>query len=300
MVELSVIIVSYNTINLLRDCLQSIKKAIKPQQGWEIIVVDNASRDGSAQMVKTEFPDTTLIRNKSNLGFAAANNIGVKKSLGNYVLFLNSDTKVDRDSLVKPLKFLKKHPDVGAITVKLLLPNGNIDPDNHRGFPTPWTSASHFLGLNRLFPRSRFFNNYFQSYKNFESIHQIDVAAGSYLMMPRKLFERVGGWDEKYFFYGEDIDLCYQIHQAGKKILYYPKVKVIHYKGASSGLRKESAKITHQPKSVRVRAARESIRAMKIFYRKFYRNRYPTMLTWFILTGIELKGWFRILKQQLT
>ncbi len=182
--------------------------------------------------------------------------------------------------------------------MRLELPNGQIDPDNHRGFPTPWTSATHFLGLDRLLPNSRLFNNYYQSYKNFESIHSIDVAAGSYLMMSRKLFDKVGGWSEDYFFYGEDIDLCYQIHQADKKIIHYPKTTVVHYKGASSGLRKEGAKVNLPPREVRVKAAKESIRAMKIFYRKFYRQQYPTLITAMILSAISVMGWLRVMKHR--
>lgn len=298
MSELSVIIVSYNTAGLLRDCLNSLRRALKPAGGLEVIVVDNASKDESVLMVKKEFPDAVLVANKKNLGFAVANNRGVKKSLGKYLLFLNSDTKVSSTSLVKPLKYLKKHPEVGAITAKLILANGDIDPDNHRGFPTPMTSATHFLGLDQLFPKSRFFNNYFQSYKNFDGIHQIDVAAGSYLMMSRKLFESIGGWDEQYFFYGEDIDLCYRIRQRGKKIIYYPKTTVIHYKGASSGVRKEGAKVSKAPREVRVRIARESVRAMKIFYKKFYASQYPKIVTALVLSAIEFKGWLRVLKHK--
>jgi GT2 family glycosyltransferase len=298
MSELSVIIISYNTIGLLQDCLQSVTRATKPKDGLEIIVVDNASSDGSAAMVKREFPEVKLVRNQKNTGFAAANNKGVARSSGKYLLFLNSDTVVERSSFVKPLKYLKKHPEVGAITVRLELPSGQLDPDNHRGFPTPWTSASHFLKLDRVFPYSRFFNNYYQSYKNFDAIHAIDLAAGSYLMMSRKLFDRIGGWSEDYFFYGEDIDLCYQIRQTGKKIVYYPKTTVIHYKGASSGLRKEGSKANLPPRAVRVRAAQESVRAMKIFYHKFYQDQYPGVITGLILAAISVIGWIRVIKHK--
>lgn len=299
MAELSVIIVSYNTRELLRDCLISLKKAISPAKGLEIIVIDNASRDGSPALVKEEFLDVRLIESRLNLGFAAANNQAFTQATGRYVLFLNSDTKVSKSSLVKPLKFIKKHPQAGAITVKLVLPDGSLDKDNHRGFPTPWTAFTHFSGLSSLFPKSPTFNNYYQSYKNLEKIHKIDVAAGSFLMMPSRLFRKLGGWDETYFFYGEDIDLCFRIRQAGYHIIYYPKVEVIHYKGASSGLRKESQKIAKPPKATRLRVARASTQAMEIFYRKFYQQQYPSLVTGLVLLGIRLKGWFRIIKHQL-
>jgi GT2 family glycosyltransferase len=120
------------------------------------------------------------------------------------------------------------------------------------------------------------------------------------MMMPRDLIDALGGWDETYFFYGEDIDLCYRIHEAGYEIIYYPHVEVLHYKGASSGLRKESADIAQPPKETRVKVARESVRAMKIFYRKFYSEKYPRPLTGLVLAGIQVRGWLRIAKHQLT
>ncbi len=299
MPDLSVIIVNYNTKQLLFDCLKSLHKAIKPAKGLEIIVVDNASHDGSVSMVHQSFPSVLTIKNRRNYGFAKANNLGVKKSSGKYLLFLNSDTLVDPHSLVKPLKYLKTHPQAGALTVKLILGNGKIDPDNHRGFPTPWTAFTHFTFLNRLFPQSHLFNNYYQSYKDFSKIHRLDVAAGSYLLLSRKLFTQLGGWDESYFFYGEDIDLCYRIHQAGYHIIYYPKVKVIHLKGASSGLRQETAHLAKPPKANRLKVAKESVKAMKIFYKKFYAQKYPKFLTSFILLGITLRGQLRIIKHHL-
>lgn len=298
--KLSVIIVSYNTRDLLEDCIQSLQKADHPEGGLEIIVVDNNSPDDSVQMVKEQFPQVRLIANKDNTGFATANNQGVEISTGEYVLFLNSDTVVNKDSLTKPVKYMEENPQVGALTVKLKLASGDLDPDNHRGFPTPWTSITHFTYLDRLFPQSKFFNQYYQSYKDFDKTHSIQVAAGSYLLMPKDLFQEVGGWGEEYFFYGEDIDLCYQVHQAGKDIVYYPHTVVMHYKGASSGLRKESKKIARPPKATRVKVAKSSVKAMKIFYRKFYNDKYPKFVTNFVLGGISLLGFFRVLKHKLT
>lgn len=215
--SLSVIIVSYNTKQLLSDCLKSVYKSQSPKDGLEVIVVDNNSPDDSVQMVQTDFPQVKLIANQDNKGFAAANNQAAAIAQGKYLLFLNSDTKLTPHALVKPLKYLRTHQDVGAITIKLLLPTGQIDLDNHRGFPTPWTALTKILRLNTLFPNSRLFNNYYQSYKGYDRIHSIDVAAGSYIMLSKKLFDKIGGWDESYFFYGEDIDLCYRIRQNWQK-----------------------------------------------------------------------------------
>jgi hypothetical protein len=300
MLDLSVVIVSYNTRQLLDACLHSLEHAARPRGDMEIIVVDNASTDGSREMIAEKYPHARLIANDTNRGFSAANNQGAAVSEGRYLLFLNSDTQVSREALAAPLDYLEAHPQVGAVTVKLKLPDGRLDPDNHRGFPTPWTAFCHFSGLDRLAPGSRLLNNYYQSYQDFDAIHRIDVSAGSYLMMPAALYRSLGGWDETYFFYGEDIDLCYRIGQAGYILVYYPCVEVVHYKGASSGLRKESAAIARPSKDTRIRVARESIRAMQIFYGKFYRQKYPRLVTGLVMTGIQLFGWFRILRHRLT
>lgn len=298
--ELAVVIVNYNTEQLLDDCLGSIYKADKPRGGLQVVVVDNGSVDGSTKMVEKKYPQVILVKSKDNLGFAKANNVGVDKIDAKYVLFLNSDTVVKRYSLVKPLKYIKNHPKVGAITIKLFLKDGSIDYDNHRGLPTPWVAFCKLFGLSALFPQSTFFNGYHLGFKNINRIHSIPVAAGSFMIMPTKLFIDIGKWDDTYFFYGEDIDLCYRITQAGYRIIYYPKVNTLHLRGASSGLRKESRSIAVSSKENRIKVARSSTKAWEIFYKKFYTNKYPKIITWIVLGGIKIKGWFRVLKHQLT
>lgn len=301
MTDLSIIIISYNTRQLLDDCLETVFAATVPPGGLDVWVVDNASRDGSPDMVMAKYPQVHLIRNQTNVGFATANNQAGKLAQGKAILFLNSDTRISPDALVKPLDYLNTHPQVGGLTVRLVLPTGQLDPDNHRGFPTPWASLCHFTGLNRLFPLSPRFNQYFQSYLDFTQTHRVDVTAGSYLLMPMALYRELGGWDEQYFFYGEDIDLCYRINAAAYEIVYFPLVEVIHYKGASSGFKKESAGLVPRPpRETRVKVARESARAMKIFYGKFYRQKYNPLVTSFVLLAIQVQGWLRILKHRLT
>ncbi len=299
MLDLSIIIVSYNTCQLLDDCLQSVFEAAEPAGGMDVIVVDNASMDGSQEMVRVKYPQVKLLAWQENRGFSAANNGGTAVSNTHYTLFLNSDTRIDSQALLRPLAYLQANPDVGAITAKLIYPTGERDPDNHRGFPTPWNAFCHFSGLSRLIPNSPRFNGYFRSYENFDQTHDVPVIAGSFMMMPRRLFDELQGWDESYFFYGEDIDFCYRINQAGYRIVYYPHVEVLHYKGASSGLRKESAAIARPPKETRIKVARESVRAMQLFYQKFYSDQYPRFVTSFILAGIQLRGWLRVLKHRL-
>ncbi len=225
--DLSVIVVSYNTCRLLDECLHSLFSVDAPSEGFEVIVVDNASSDGSVAMVAAKYPQVVLIASDENLGFSAANNRGSAVATGEYLLFLNSDTVVGVDALTKPLDFMRKNPQVGALTVRLVYPNGERDPDNHRGFPTPDNAFFHFTGLSRLFPNSPRLNGYFRNYEDFSKVHSVPVIAGSYMMMPRLLDSRLGGWDETYFFYGEDIDYCYRIHEAGYEIIYYPLVEVL-------------------------------------------------------------------------
>lgn len=301
--DLAVVIVNYNTKQLLEDCLNSVFKADQPKGGMQVIVVDNDSKDDSKQMLRQlakKHTNLTLILNTKNYGFAKANNQGVQASDAQNILFLNSDTIVRRYALVKPLKYLKTHPRVGAVTIKLYLADGSIDYDNHRGFPTPWVAITKFSGLSRLFPKSTFFNGYHLGFKKLDKIHPIPVAAGSYLMMPSKLFNKIGQWDETYFFYGEDIDLCFRINEAGYKIIYYPKVSTIHLRGASSGLRKENAGVASSGKANRVKVAKASTDAWKIFYKKFYKNKYPFFVTATVIAGMSLVGSLRLIKHKLT
>ena len=298
--ELAIVIVNYNTEQLLDNCLRSVYKADKPRGGLQVVVVDNGSADGSVKMVEKKYPQVDLVVSRKNLGFAKGNNVGVEKVDAKFILFLNSDTVVRQYALVKPLKYIKNHPKVGAITVKLFLKDGSIDFDNHRGLPTPWVAFCKLFGLSSLFPHSIFFNGYHLGFRNIDRIHSIPVAAGSFMIMPTRLFKDIGEWDETYFFYGEDIDLCYRITQAGYRIIYYPKVSTLHLRGATSGLRKESRSIAVSSKANRIKVATASTKAWEIFYKKFYTNKYPKIITWIVLSGIRLKGWFRVLKHKLT
>lgn len=295
--DLSVIVLSYNTQSLLQQCLESV---FREGGEIEVIVVDNASTDDSPQMVRKEFPEAILICNEKNLGFAAGNNVGITKAKGKYLLFLNSDTKVLPGAFKKTVEFMGKNPKIGAFSPKVLLASGGIDPDCHRGFPTPWASITYFLGLETLFHKSKIFGQYHKFYLGLDKDHEIDAGVGAYMVVRREVIAKVGVWDENYFFYGEDLDFFYRIKQAGFKVMYLAEPLVVHYKGASSGLRRESKDFAKNSKENRLRVARASVKAMEIFYQKFYKNTYPSWLTSLVLLGIKTKGFFRILKHQLT
>jgi len=294
-VDLSIIILNFNTSSLLADCLNSIAVTEKNGIALETIVVDNASTDNSVQVIKDNFPWVKLVASKKNLGFAAGNNLALKKAKGEFFLFLNSDTLLPKKIFPEIINYISQHPKVGALTVKLVLRNGQMDSDCHRGFPTPLASLTYFLGLESIWPKSRIFGRYHQFYKPLEEVHEIESACGAFFLVREKVLREVGGWDEQYFFYGEDIDFAYRIRRVGWEIIFYPSIEVIHYKGASSGLREETADITKADKITRLKAARASIEAMKIFYNKFYRHKYPWFVTTFVIWGIQIKGFLRFL-----
>lgn len=299
-IDLSVIILSYNTKELLKQCLESIIHNTKYEIQIEIIVVDNGSNDGSQEMVKKEFSKVILIENKENLGYAKGNNVGLKYARGNYILFLNSDTEVFEGALEKALEFMQQNKEVGALSPKTLLASGKMDPDCHRGFPTPWASITYFFGLEKLFPKSNFFGQYHKFYLDLDKNHEIDAGAGAFMIIPREIIDKVGIWDESYFFYGEDLDFFYRIKKAGYKVMFYAPPLLKHYKGASSGLRSESRLIAKNSKENRIRVAKASVNAMEIFYKKFYQTQYPFWLTFIVLLAIKIKGQFRIAKHLLS
>src|SRR3989344_2651866 len=205
MIDLSIIIVSYNTSDFLKECLESIKKNTEGVN-YEIIVVDNASSDNSLQVLRAKFPDVLVIKKQENIGFSKANNLGIEKSKGRNVLFLNTDTVVYKDSLLGMVKFMDEHKEAGAATCKLVMPDGRLDDASHRGFPNPWNSLSYFFGLSKLFPKSRLFSGYSLGFMDFSNIHEIDACAGAFMMVRQQAGEKIGWWDEDYFFYGEDLE----------------------------------------------------------------------------------------------
>jgi GT2 family glycosyltransferase len=286
-IDLSIIILNYNTRELLRQCLRSVAGAKRGGYKIETIVVDNASQDTSVQMVEKEFPEVNLLKSTRNLGFAKGNNLAIPQAQGRYVLFLNPDTLVTGKSLIVMLDFMEQHPRAAIATCRVELPNGELDEGCHRGFPTPWNAFCHFSGLERLFFRSRLFSGYLLGSRFNHRVHQIDACVGAFFLVRREWGEKAGWWDEDYFWYGEDLDFCYRVKQTGGKIFYVPKTKIIHYKGASSGMRKHRnlAPVTRE---TRRRAIRASTEAMRIFYRKHYQKRYSRLVLRLVLTGISL------------
>jgi len=233
MKQLSVIIVSYNVKYFLRQCLQSVMRALEGIDG-EVWVVDNASIDGSVEMVREEFPSVHLIANEVNLGFARANNQAIRQAQGRYILLLNPDTIVQEDTFHKVLQFLEEHPEAGAVGVKIIDGKGRFSVDSRRKFPSVWDIFCKLSGLYRLFPKSRLFGGYHLTYLPEDQITEVPVLSGAFLCIPRVVLDCVGLLDERFFMYAEDIDLCYRILQAGYKNYYLPTTQIIHFKGEST------------------------------------------------------------------
>jgi hypothetical protein len=271
-VDLSVIIVSYNNKKLLKQTIDSIYDT-RQNINFEIIVVDNKSTDGSVELIKQNYNQVKLIENKNNLGFSKANNIGIKQSKGRYILLLNSDTIVTDNCFEKCIKYMKQHPDIGALGCKVVLPDGKLDPACKRSFPTPEVSFYRMTGLSKLFPKSKRFGKYNLTYLDEDEIHEVDCLVGAFMMVKRETIEQVGLLDEDFFMYGEDIDWCYRIKNAGWKIVYYPEAQIIHYKGGSSD--KKNPKLIY-----------EFYRSMYLFYNKHYKDKYSFLTTLLVYSGI--------------
>lgn len=290
-VKLSIIILNYNTRDLLRDCLNSLLDLdlVIPAKGEvrqrrhnsEVIVVDNGSSDGSVAMVKDEFPSVRLFENHNNFGFAEGNNRGIKEARGDYILLLNSDTIVEKETLPVMVNFMEENPQVGVVTCRVEMADGSLDPACHRGFPTPWASLTYFSGLEKLFPKSKLFAQYHQTFKNLKSIHEIDSPTGAFYLVRRKVVDEVGMLDEDFFMYGEDLDWSYRIKKAGWKIMYVPDVKITHFK-------KQSGRVNVSLEE-RKKATDHFYQTMKLFYRKHYQDKHPLFVNWLMIRGINLK-----------
>jgi len=304
-VKLSIIILNYNSGHYLADCLQSISRS-KLKDNIEIIVADNASTDDSLLKIKKlknylkiRNLKLKIVLNSQNLGFAAGNNRGLAHSHSKspYVLFLNPDTLVSKNTLQKTINFLDKNPQASALTCKIILKKtGQIQPECHRGFPTPWRSLCYFSGLTRLFPHSKVFAGYFLGHLDKNKTHPIEACVGAFLAVRRNVGQTIGWWNEKYFFYGEDLDFCWQLHQKNYQLFYYPHTSIVHFQGISSGIKKTSQNLSGATRSTKTKVAQASTEAMRIFYQNNLLPNYPRFTQKLVLAGINLLEKIRVFK----
>ena len=280
--QLSVIIVNYNVKYFLEQCLCSVIKAIQ-NIGAEIFVVDNNSSDGSKEFFKDRFSEVKFIWNNDNLGFSKANNIALKHATGKYILFLNPDTLLPEDCIEKCIDFFESHPEAGALGIKMLDGSGTFLKESKRSFPSPVTSFYKLSGLARLFPHSKVFGKYHLGHLDENKNHEVDVLAGAFMMVPKKIIDSVGSFDEDFFMYGEDIDLSYRIQEKGYKNIYFSESSIVHFKGEST-------------RKGRLNYVRLFYKAMSIFARKHYGNR-AAFFTLLIQLGIFVRAFLSAIKR---
>ncbi len=231
--DISVIIVNYNVKDYLLQCLRSLNASVGSIT-TEVIVVDNDSHDGSVDELQPLFPSVRWIALDENIGFGRANNVGLEHASGRYVLYLNPDTIIGADTLSVMCRFLDEHPKTGIAGCKVLNPDGSFQVACRRGLPTPWVSFCKLFGLQRLFPSSKLFAGYNLTYLPVDDTYAVDALIGAFMVGRTELMRSLGGFDPAFFMYGEDIDLCYRVQQAGFDVTYVHTTSIVHYKGEST------------------------------------------------------------------
>ena len=231
--QLSVVILNYNVRYFLELCVLSVQSALENIDG-EIVVVDNNSSDDSCAMMQKRFPEIKLIRNKDNLGFPKGNNIGVAQAKGKYICILNPDTVVAEDTFTKVLAFAESQKKLGIVGVKLVDGGGNFLPESKRGIPTPFVAFTKMMGLYKIRPKFELFGKYYAQHLSDDKSGKVDILVGAFMLMERRLYQDLGGFDENCFMYSDDIDLSYRVLKEGKSNYYFHETTVIHYKGEST------------------------------------------------------------------
>ena len=274
--ELSIVIVNYNVKEFLTQCLDSIFKS-QTQYNYEVIVVDNSSRDSGRDEICSTFKDITWIDNSENVGFGRANNQGFSHAKGVYTLILNPDTVLQEDTLEKCISYLLAHPEVGGLGIKGLDGSGQFLPESKRALPTPLVALWKITGLSAIFPKSSVFARYHLGHLSPEENHEVDILVGCFMMVPTQLLLSVGGFDPQYFMYGEDIDLSYELQKTGHKNIYFSDSQIIHYKGEST-------------KRGSLNYVRMFYKAMVLFAKKQFTGSSAAAYSLLIYSGIYLRA----------
>lgn len=285
--DISICIVTYQVKDLLRTCLRSIyentnRDSLQPCT-FEIVITDNASTDGTVEMLRLEFPDVQIILNEKNLGYTAPMNQALRRGQGRYLLQLNPDTVVLPGALDRLVHYLDNHPEAGICGPKVLNPDGSLQKPCRRGDSRPWAVISYFSGLARLFPKSRLFGEYLMSYMDEEETHRVAGVSGSCMLIRRAVVEQIGYLDELFFAYQEDADFCYRARQAGWLVMYYPKAQIIHY-GGQGGSRVEPYRSIYQWH-----------RSYFLYYQKTFAREYFFLFNWLYYLAMLLKLGFALL-----
>lgn len=274
--DISLVIVNYNVKEFLANLLASVEKA-RGNLSLEIFVVDNNSSDGSIPYLRRRFPDVTYIENRDNVGFGRANNQAIELARGKYTLLINPDTLIEEDTLRVMYEHMEANPGAGAAGCKILNPDGSFADESRRTVPTPWNALGKVLGLATLFPRSKTFAGYYMNWLDEDTPSQVPVISGSFMFFRTDVLKSLGGFDERFFMYGEDIDLCYRLTQSGMVIDYVPTTSIIHYKGESTKKDNIDYIIIFN-------------KALYQFFEKHYSYSYTLLFRMIIVAGIVIRG----------
>jgi len=277
MSDISICIISYNTRQLLADCLRSIQ-ASSTHRSYEIIITDNGSKDGSLEMLRTEFPEVQVICNVSNLGYTVPMNQALRLALGRYLVQLNPDTLVQPGLFDTLADYLEANPQVGILSPKVLNRDGTLQYQCRRSAARPWDALSYMLHLDRFFPKSQRFGGYLMTYMDANATHEAEAVSGSCMMIRRDVVEGIGYLDEAIFAYQEDAEFCFRARKAGWKVVYLPTASIIHFGGQGGS--------KNQP----YRGVIEWHRSYFYYYRKHLAKDYFFLFNWlfYTLMGVKL------------
>ncbi len=280
-VVLTIQIVNWNAREPLRQALRSIFTA-PPPFPYEVIVLDNDSRDGSVQMVEKEFPQVRLLVSEQNLGFSKGHNLCARHARGKYLFILNPDTVVQAGALEKLVAFAEAHPEVGILGPRILNPDGSLQYSCRR-FPNPVAALFRNTPLGKLFPNNPYTRDYLMTDWDHSSVREVDWVSGAALFIRKQVYEQLGGFDEQFFMYCEDMDLCYRAWQAGCKVVYYPEAVIYHAIGRSTDL-------------VANKMIRTFHQSMYRYYKKHYAKQTPFWMRPLVPVGLILRASLFILK----
>jgi hypothetical protein len=277
MMDISFVIVTFNSLDPVKICLESLYSSISDDLEYEIIISDNDSQDGTKQFIKENYPSIKLIENQTNLGYSKAMNQGLKVAKGKYLIQLNPDVKINPGTFQSLISWMNNHSDVGICIPKVLNQDGSFQKQCRRGFARPIEVLSYFLKLDRVFQNHKVIGNYVKTYLPEDEIAEVDAVSGSCMMIKRELIEDIGFLDERYFAYQEDTDFCFRANKAGWKVYYLPFVSVIH-QGGRGGSRTSP-----------YRGIFEWHRSYLLYYQKNLSKDYFFLINWIMYLMIGLK-----------
>jgi GT2 family glycosyltransferase len=286
-INLSICIVTYRARDYLLECLRSIYEYTR-QISYEIVVVDNGSRDGTAELVRDNFQSVVYVENPGNAGFSRPMNQALRAANGRYVLLLNPDTRVIDDAIQKLVQFLEDNPRVGIAGPKVLNPDGTLQKPCRRSEARPWDVFTYFLGLADRFPHDKRFSGYYMGFIDENTTHEVHGVSGSCMLIRKDVIDQIGSFDEDYFAYQEDADYCLRARQAGWKIFYYPEARITHF-GGRGGSRV-------QP----YRSIWEWHKSYYLYYRKHFAKDYVFLFNWFYYFSMFVKFCYSMAKNYLS